>query len=244
MNLFEWMTVCAKDLRLDGIEIGNIHLESMDEDYIRKVKRIAVDLHLTIGALTMATDFGNPSGETREKELERVEVECQVAAALGAPVLCVTAGEPGCDRGNKWGELVRCLKIACLLAEREGVVLAVENQPPGGFIESFGDIDRLIHETDSHWLRLNLNPANFSDGMESLEKCMLYGVHIRAKMNNIAEDGYDTAIDYPGLARLTNDMNYRGFITVYYQGEEDEMQAVQRGTGYIRSLFTPPGSGQ
>lgn len=237
MDLFEWMTICARDLKVGGIEITNGHMASTDENYIRTVRRVAVDLHLTISGLTVSNDFGKSSQAERDKELEKVEFECGIAAALGTPLLRVFAGWPDDDKERQWNEMVRCMKIACLMGEREGVVLAVENHNHGGFIQTFDDVDRLMHDVDSEWLRLNLDTGNYIDGYPSMEKSPLYTVHTHAKMLNIAPDGTDTTCDYPKVVKLLKETNYRGFIAVEYEGKEEDITAVPRGVNYLRSLL-------
>ncbi|MFH1540225.1 MAG: TIM barrel protein, partial [bacterium] len=114
--------------------------------------------------------------------------------------------------------------------------LAVENHNHGGFLQTSGDVVRLIREVDSDWLRLNLDTGNYLDGFESIEKTLLYTVHIHAKMLNVAPDGTDTTADYPALFKLLSDVNHRGFVSVEYEGEEDEFEAVPRGVEYLRRL--------
>ena len=244
INIFEWMTLCAKDLKVDGIEIFNLHLESLDDEYLRKIKRVAVDLHLTISGLAMKADFGKLAAEERDSELEKVEIECKVAGILGAPILRLDPGFPEGDRERQQGEFNRCINIAALLAEREGIVLAEENQPAGGFVQSFKDADRLIVATDSEWVRMYLDPSAMAGGREPLEKCFLYTVGACAKMKNVAEDGYDSTCDYPGLWKLMEDMNYRGFVNVEYEGSEDETAAAPRAVQYLLSLGAPDRSSQ
>ncbi|MFC1474617.1 sugar phosphate isomerase/epimerase family protein [bacterium] len=237
MDLFDWMTVCARDLKVGGIEITDGHMKSVNTDYVRQVRRVAVDLHLTISGYTVSNDFGKATKEERDGELEKLEAELIVAAALGAPVLRVFAGWPATDKEQQWAEMVRYMKISTVLAEREGVVLAVENHNHGGFLQTFKDVERLLRDVDSEWLRLNLDTGNYIDGWTSIEKSMLYNVHTHAKMMNIDEDGFDTTCDYPRFAELLRETNYRGFICVEYEGEEEEAAAVPRGVNYLRSLL-------
>jgi len=237
MDIFDWMTHCARDLKVGGIEITDGHLQSTDEDYIRKVKRVAVDLHLTISALTISNDFGKSDAGAREKQIEDTEFGIQLAAALGTPVLRVFAGWPEENKQKQWSEMARCMKIACMVAEREGIVLAVENHNHGGFIQTFEDVERIMQDVDSEWLRLNLDTGNFIDGFPSIEKGMLYTVQVHAKMNNVGPDGTDDTCDYPRFTKMLKEMNYRGFVSVEYEGPEEEMTAIPRGIEYIRGLL-------
>ncbi|MEW6201401.1 MAG: sugar phosphate isomerase/epimerase family protein [bacterium] len=237
MNIFDFMGVCAAELKVDGVEITGDHLDSLGEDYLRAVTRTAVDLHLTISAITMSNDFGLPTETERDRELEKVERAVAAAKEIGAPILRIFAGWPTENKNKEWDEMVRCMKIACLLAEREGVVLAVENHNSGGFIQTAADVHRLIKDVDSEWLRLNLDTGNYLDGFESIEKTLIYAVHIHAKMLDIAADGTDTTTDYADFFSLLSSINYRSFISLEYEGEEDETTAVPRGIGYLKNLI-------
>lgn len=241
LDIFSWMTHCAKDLKVGGIEITDGHLQSTDEDHIRKVRRVACDLGLTICGVTISNDFGILDAEARDKQIETVEHGIELAFALGSPILRVFAGWPEENKERQWGEMARCMTVACTVADRDGMALAVENHNHGGFIQTFADVERIMNDVDSDWLRLNLDTGNFIDGFDSIEKSMLYTVHIHAKMLNIGEDGEDFTCDYPRFVQLVKDFNYRGFVSVEYEGKEDEMTAVPRGVEYLRGLFLKAG---
>jgi sugar phosphate isomerase/epimerase len=243
MDIFEWMTICARDLKVHGIEITDTHMQSTDEDYVKTVKRVAVDMNLTIAALTVSNDFGKELEEDRTKELEKIERAIETAAELGAPILRIFAGWPegfkeksARERADQWNEMLRCMSIAGLLADRYGVVLAVENHNHGGFLQTGDDVMRLLADADSEWLRLNLDTGNYVDGFESIEKTLVYAVHIHAKMMDINEQGLDFTTDYPQLIKLLHESNYRGFVSIEYEGEEESLTAVPRGLEYLRRL--------
>jgi sugar phosphate isomerase/epimerase len=241
LDIFDWMTHCAKDLKVGGIEITDRHLQSTDEDYIRKVRRVACDLHLTISALTISNDFGKIDPDARNKALDDTEQGIQLAFALGTPILRVFAGWPEENKEQQWNEMVRCMTIACTLGERDATVLAVENHNHGGFIQTYEDVDRIMHDVDSNWLRLNLDTGNFINGWESIEPSMQYTVQVHAKMKEIGENGDDYTTEYPRFVKMLKDFNYRGFVSVEYEGEEDEMTAVPRGIEYLRRLMLEAG---
>jgi sugar phosphate isomerase/epimerase len=132
--------------------------------------------------------------------------------------------------------MVRCMTISCMLAERVGVVLAVENHNHGGFLQTAGDVQRLFTDVDSEWLRLNLDSGNYTDGFESIEKSLIYAVHVHAKMLDIDAQGLDFTTDYPRFMSLLRESNYRGFVSLEYEVEEESATAVPRGLEYLRRL--------
>ena len=237
MDLFDWMTVCAKDLRVHGIEITDEHMQSTEEDYIKTVKRVAVDLNLMISAVTVSNDFGLETEEARNLELEKVEKAIKLTKDLGSPMLRVFAGWPSHNKEEQWAEMVRCMQVACLVADREGIVLAVENHNHGGFLQTGEDIHRIITDVDSEWLRLNLDTGNYIDGWQSIEKTLIYTVQVHAKMMDIQKDGQDFTTDYPTLIKLLREKNYRGYVSLEYEGEEASLPAVARGVEFLRGLM-------
>ncbi|HOC93319.1 MAG TPA: TIM barrel protein [bacterium] len=230
MDIFDWMAVCARDLKVSGIEISDRHLQSADEDYVCKVKRVAVDLGLTISALTVSTDFGIADDAARDKQLEDGEFAAQLAAALGAPILRFSAGRPEENKEAQWDEMVRCVQIMCELAERDGIVMAVCNEADEDFIQTYEDIDRLMTDVGSEWLRLGLNADAFGSDAEGLTKSMFYTVHVSVSGNS-------RGFDCPAFIRAAAGLNYRGFVCHRGEGAEDEAAAAARGVETLRALI-------
>lgn len=237
LDLLQWMALCAKDLRVGGISIHEKHLAGFDEEYIQIIKRTAVDLHLAISTVRVETDFGLDSDEARNKEMEKVEMICGVAAALGAPVVTMSAGKPAYSRRGQWEEMIRCMQVACMMGERYGVVLAMENGGSGAFVENYGDVDRIVHEVNSEWLRFNLRTGAFENDLESVEKSMLYTVHTHAVVFGDDASTGTGGFDFAGYAKIVKDLNYRGFIAVEYAGGGDEKKAAPGCIDYLRGLL-------
>ena len=91
MDLREWIRRCATEMELDGIELADAHIESTDGAYLREIKKLCVDLQLTLAGIAVTNDFADP--ERRQDEASRVRQWCDIAAVLGAPVVRVYAGQ-------------------------------------------------------------------------------------------------------------------------------------------------------
>lgn len=237
MNIFDWMNHCADELRVGGIEITDGHLHETADDYLAEVKRVACELHLTISAVTVSNDFGKSEEKDITAALERVERVIKITHLLGSPILRVFAGWPDTNKKEQWDAMVRCMKISCLLAERDGITLAVENHNHGGFIQTAADVEKLFTDVDSPWLRLNLDTNNYIDGYPSIEQTVRHAVQVHAKMLKVGPDGSEANLDYPKIIALLRENNYRGFVSIEYEGEEDELTAVARGVNYLRRLI-------
>ena len=237
MDIFGFMEECARRLRVYGVEITDGHMAAMDTDYLSRVKKAAVDLQLVISGLTVSNDFGKTSKEENDRELELVRNRIELAAQLGAPILRVFAGWPVQDKEQQWAPMVEYMRAACGLAEKHGVVLAVENHNHGGFLQTFADVDRLLKDVDSEWLRLNLDTGNYIDGFPSIEPGMGSTVHVHAKMLKVNADGSEADLDYVRIADVLRRAGYRGFVSVEYEGDEAEADAVARCIEYLKKLL-------
>lgn len=141
LTQLEWIDVCAHDLDADGIVLDTRHFPRVDADYFAQIKKMAVDLGLTVAALrddAFLTD--------EEADMERT---VSAAVALGAPLL--SAPLPA-ETAASWAQVQARLGAATGTAKRLNVTLAIRNAP-GTFAASVHDLKRVSKEADSAWLR-------------------------------------------------------------------------------------------
>jgi sugar phosphate isomerase/epimerase len=81
--------------------------------------------------------------------------------------------------------------------------------------------------------------GNFaSDPYKSMEAVMPKVLTIHAKTEVHTEDGTGTEpADYPRVMRILRDANYRGYISLEYEGKEDAMQGVPKYLSKLRSAI-------
>ena len=148
LTQLEWLDLCASELELDGVVFDSRHFPRRDGDYFAQLKKIAVDLGLTVAALA-AHDGLEAGGERRLEE----------ALALGAPLVIVTAS-PAAENPAAWGECAGALAALAAAAKAHNVTLALRNAP-GSLCASVGDCKRMLKDVDSAWLRLALDATSF-----------------------------------------------------------------------------------
>ncbi len=152
LTQLEWLDLCARELRLDGVVFEARHFPRTDDEYLAQLKKLAADLGLTVAALgcdvLLAAADGTDGAPSRWLE---------VATTLGAPVAFSTT--PAADASpSGWNELVARAKPAALDAKRCNVVLGVRNAP-GTLCAAAADLTQLGKEVDSSWLRYAIDIA-------------------------------------------------------------------------------------
>ncbi|CAN5765662.1 sugar phosphate isomerase/epimerase [soil metagenome] len=131
-TLVDWFNF-AGELGLDGADVSVVHLQSQQPAYLQTLRRQAVDAGVQIAMLVTYADFTHPDATERTRQIEEIRAYCDVAAALGASFMRVTAGQahPGIERaaGIEWAVagLTACLDKATAT----GVTLCYENHTKG-----------------------------------------------------------------------------------------------------------------
>ncbi len=191
-----WLHKCAVELELDGVELLDQHFPRTDLGYLREIKALALDLGLTISAVSVSNNFGWRSAERRAAEVERVRQWIDIAHFLGASLLRVFAGWPEGDREQAWPAMVACVREALVHAEARGVALAVENHNHHSFVQTADDILRLLDEVRSPWLRFLLDTGNFVDLYDSIERTANRAVFVHAKLYQVDPERGEQKLDY------------------------------------------------
>ena len=92
MSVFDWIEMAA-DLPIDGLELYDGFLETLDEGYLEKV-RLAIERRgLKMPMLCCSPDFTQPDPEARRKEIEREKKMIDVTASLGGKFCRVLSGQ-------------------------------------------------------------------------------------------------------------------------------------------------------
>jgi sugar phosphate isomerase/epimerase len=141
LTQLEWIDLCAHELAADGVVFDVRHFPRTDTDYLAQVKKMAVDLGLTVAALRHDGLF-----DADELHMEQA---LEIALALGAPLLCAPLPP---ETAMSWSDVLARLGTATGLAKRFNVTIAVRNVPHT-FAATAQDMKRVAKEADSAWLR-------------------------------------------------------------------------------------------
>jgi len=202
LTQLEWLDVCANELEVDGLVFDRAQFPRTDDEYLAQLKKLAVDLGLTIAAVSSDTPF---AGEDA--------ADFDIALRLGAP-LVVRRAPPTSDDPSAWGAFTDAARTIASAAKTANVTLAVRNAK-GTLCASAADVKRLAKDVDSAWLRCALEPAAFGtpdEGDVLLAKTVI-AFHPIERQEAFATPADDAA---PALVRAL--ARYRGFVVL----ERDE----------------------
>lgn len=236
IDLFDVFGI-GKELRLDGIEIEDKHFASTEPAYLEEVKAKAGEAKLEIVDVAFGNDYGQASHEAREEAFEKFTKWIAVASSMGIPMMRVFAGWPASSDQSLWDEMIKYLKQACVLARESGTLLALENHNHGGFAKDAANTLEIFKQVDSENLKLCLDTGNYIDGIPAIAKTVHLAIHVHAKYKDLDNQGNETCIDYRAILDLLRAVNYRAYISVEYEGAEEEFEAVPRAAERMRKYI-------
>jgi sugar phosphate isomerase/epimerase len=131
MSVFEWISMAAGRLDVEGLELYDRFFTSLDRGYLLDVAEAVHRAGFVIPMLICSPDFVNPDPEARKRAIDYEAEMIQTAALLGGPgtVCRVLSGQqhPGVSRrqGIQW--VVEAISQLIPVSAEHGVVLGMEN---------------------------------------------------------------------------------------------------------------------
>jgi sugar phosphate isomerase/epimerase len=185
--------------------------------------------------LTLASD------EERAAEVRMIKEWLGHARELGAPELRVFAGltPEGHTDDQAFGWAVAALKECVPVAEEVGVVMALENH--GGITTTSAQVIALIEAVDSPWLQVNLDTGNYGldpdvDPYEGMRRVAALSVTAHHKVSMRTPDG-QKRVDVTQVVSTLRVADYRGFLNIEFEEDDDPMTGVPRVVEEIRSAL-------
>ena len=237
MNQVQFLTRCATDLKVQGVELQDIHFPQTRSAYLRMIRRAAKDLNLEIIGIGVHNDFGRADPTIRQSEMVKVKQWVEVAEQLGAPLVRVFAGYPEGDRQARWPAMIDALRDVAAFAGHAGVQLGLENHNHIAFTPTATEYLRVLEEVKSPHLVSLLDTGNYTDGWPSVQKTLGIAKHVHAKFWKVARDGSDEKVDYAKIIPALRAAGYDGWVSFEYEAEESEATGIPRALAYLKRIL-------
>ncbi len=247
----------AANMGFDAIEILHRQMDDESPAYLQKLKRHALTLGLDLCGFSTHQGFVSPDAAERKKNVEHTKRCIDIAYRLGIGTMRVNTGRwnttksfdelmaakgieprlPGYsdDDGFKW--VIDCLQECLPLAEQCGVVLGLENH--WGLGRTAQGVLRIVNAIDSPWLQVTMDTGNFFEQLyEQLELLAPKTVYVQAKTYFGGGTWYTLDIDYARVANILRSANYRGYISLEFEGRQDWNSAIPQSLALLRRHFS------
>lgn len=238
MSLFEFVDWCG-ELGLAGTELTSYYFpEEVTTDYLHRLKRRAWRSGLTVTGTAVGNDFCLPPGTERREQIDHVRRWIDYAAEMYAPHIRIFAGSApeGVERETAIGWVVASIREVLTYAAERGVMLGLENH--GGVTaraESHLEICDRVGEDP--WFGINLDTGNYRTNVyRELEMAAPAAVNVQYKVE-VHRDGTSKPADVERIRDILVGAEYRGWIALEYEADEDPRAAIPRHVQTLRRAF-------
>lgn len=249
----------ARDHRVAGVSLESCYCPAIDDAFAGRLRDA-----LAFYGLDCVWAWGHPDGLGSGRNPDAADDlvrHLAFARRIGAKVMRICAGSRR-TRPASWAEhkrlLIPILRRLTAEAERQGVIMAVENH-----IDLLADeLVELVSAVDSPWLRVCLDTANnlrmFEDPVTVAAKLAPFAAatHVKdvaARRGNPRDFAFWPSVplgaglvDIPAVLGHLRAAGYRGLLALeidyLHPDYGDEEAAIRQSLDYLRTaLVSPPG---
>ncbi|WP_146536853.1 sugar phosphate isomerase/epimerase family protein [Rubripirellula reticaptiva] len=246
----------AAEAGFDAVEVLHVQMEDKSNVAAQRIKQRAFRNGMSLCGLSTHQSFVSPDAKFRQDNVDHT-IECiELAYSMGIPTIRVNTGRWGTsgdfdtlmankgiepnlegytdDDGFAWVKegIEKCLPIA----EKCGVVLGLENH--WGLGRTAAGVLRVLDEVKSPWLKATLDTGNFLENQYGqYEKMAPHAAYVQAKTYYGGGTWYTLDIDYDRVAKILRDVDYRGYISLEFEGKESHETAIPKSLAMLRKAF-------
>ncbi len=249
----------ADQMGFDAVELLLYQITQNDlisNSKLMSFKRRALRLGLALVGMSTHQGFVTPDRERRRHNTDLTIGQIELAARLGIPTMRVNTGRWGtsasfdalmANRGieppldgytdeDAYPWVIEALEQCTRRAEQLGVVLGLENHWGLGLTPE--GVLRIVDAIDSPWLMITTDTGNFlEEPYERLKQMAPKTVLVQAKTYYGGGQWYSLDLDYPRIGQILTDHDYRGYISLEFEGMEDYRTAIPKSLALMRRAF-------
>jgi sugar phosphate isomerase/epimerase len=246
----------AARMGFDGVELLERQLPDLAPAALMKLKKLAFTLGLDLMGYSTHQGFLSPDEEKRRKNIEITIASLRRAADLGIPTMRVNTGSWGTSKdfndlmanrgiepplpgftdedGYPW--VIDALAEVTKEAEKLGIVLGLENHWGLGRLPE--GVARIVKAVDSEWLQITVDTGNFlEDPYDKIAALAPQAVLVQAKTYFGGGTWYTLDLDYPRIGKIIRGADFRGYVSLEFEGKEDPATAVPKSLEVLRAAF-------
>lgn len=247
----------AAEMGFDGVEILHRQMTDTSNAALQKMKQRAFSHGLDLMGFSTHQGFLSPKEEVRQKNIDHTAECIELAYRLGIPTIRVNTGSwgtsksfddlmankgieptlPGFTDEDGFGWVIDAYEKLLKKAEECGVVMGLENH--WGLGRTAKGVLRVVETIDSPWLRATLDTGNFLEDMyPQMDALAPHAVLVQAKTYHGGGTWYTLDVDYDRVAKILRKHDYRGYVSLEFEGEEDFRTAIPKSLATLRKAFS------
>ena len=246
----------AGEMGFDAVEVLEVQMHTKEDAYLRELKRKALTHGMSLCGMSTHQGFVSPDAAVRKTNIDKTIASIELAYKLGIPTIRINTGRWGTTKsfddlmanrgiepplagykeedGFPW--VIESIEKCLPTAEKCGVVLGLENhwglgRTPEGF-------NKIVDAIKSPMLAVTMDTGNFlEEPYPKLEMIAPKAVFVQAKTYYGGGVWYTLDLDYHKVAAILRKVNYRGYISLEFEGKEDPRTAIPKSLAMLREAF-------
>tara|TARA_B100000686_G_scaffold284934_1_gene308794 strand:- start:238 stop:1200 length:963 start_codon:yes stop_codon:yes gene_type:complete len=249
----------AGEMGFDAVELLEIQMsdeQRQSRKYLQGLKRRALIHGMDLCGMSTHQGFVTPDKAVRQKNIERTTKSIQLAHELGIPTIRVNTGRWGTTKsfdelmknrgiepplkgytdedGFPW--VIESFEALLPIAEKYGVMMGLENHWGLGLTPQ--GVLRIVDALASPWLQVTMDTGNFLENpYQRLRQLAAKTVFVQAKTYFGGGVWYTLDLDYAQIASILRNVDYRGYISLEFEGQQDPKIAVPASLTLLRKAF-------
>ncbi len=246
----------AAKMGFDGVEILHRQMSGESNDYLQSLKRRAIENGVGLTGFSIHQGFLSPDKKKRQENIDHTLHCIDLAHSMGIPTMRLNTGRwrtvgfdelmkrrgieprlPGYtdEDGFKWviDSIEKCLPHAA----KAGVVMGLENHWGLGLTPQ--GVLKIVKALPSPWLQVTLDTGNFLENpYDKLDMLASRAVLVHAKTYYGGGLWYSLDLDYARISRILRKHDYRGYISLEFEGHEEKGTAIPKSLALLRKHFS------
>ena len=247
----------SAEMGFDGVEILHRQMENESNSYMQNIKRTALINGVDLCGLSIHQGFVSPDKAKRQQHIDHTIKCLEIAYNLGIPCMRLNTGRWGtsksfddlmANRGiekpldgytdeDAYPWVIESIEKCLPTAEKCGVLMALENH--WGLGRTPQGVLRIVNAVNSPWLSVLTDTGNFlEDPYDKIEMMAPQTSFIQAKTYYGGGLWYSLDLDYPRIGKIMKKYNYKGYVSLEFEGNEDYKTAIPKGLKVLRKAFS------
>jgi sugar phosphate isomerase/epimerase len=246
----------ASALGVQGVEVLHRQMANEETPYLHRLKRHAFENGIDLICLSIHQNFISPDPEVRKTHIDHTIRCMQIAHEMGIPCIRLNSGRwgtiesfdrlmelrgdepplPGHTEDEAYAWCIDATEQCLIAAEKYGVLLALENH--WGLTREPEGVLRIVDAIGSPWLSVLMDTGNFLEApYGKLKKMADRASYVHAKTYYGGGEWYTLDLDYVKVAEILRAADYKGYVSLEFEGKEDPEIAVPKSVAMLRDAF-------
>ena len=238
MTLADFIDAAAT-MPLDAVELTAYYFAQSTNRYLCDLKGRCTRLGLDVSGCATNNDFCTPQADTLKKSIADVKRWIEHTSRLGGKTLRIFAGRvaAGDKEERARARCVEAIQEVCDHAADHGVYVALENH--GGIVETIDQMLAVVRAVKHNWFGVNWDTGNFhsQDPYADLARLAPYAVVCQIKTEIRRAGGQKENADLKRMIQILRDANFRGYVALEHEANEDPKEAVPRHLMTLRKII-------